>query len=110
LSCRRKIFCCRILTGHRKNCGNCDICKSPPAFFWRYHNSSKVLSAIIRLQSRNHTRNRFSLEAPKLYIFEKRISKSENIWDSCRYIQYDYYIIQLINRYCEIKLSISKTK
>jgi hypothetical protein len=26
-------------------------CKSPPAFFWRYHNSSKVLSAIIRLQS-----------------------------------------------------------
>src|SRR6187431_1464053 len=107
LSCRRKILLSYFGELVSENCGNCDICKNPPAFFDGTIIAQKGLSAIIRLQE--------SESLPVIVDF-LRGSKNANIYDKAyqnlktysigadiTWYDWNQYIIQLINLgYCEI--------
>jgi ATP-dependent DNA helicase RecQ len=107
LSCRRKILLSYFGELVTENCGNCDICKNPPAFFDGTIIAQKALSAIIRLQES---------EAMPVIIDFLRGSKNASIYEKgyqnlktyavgadISWFDWNQYIIQLINLgYCEI--------
>ena len=107
LSCRRKILLSYFGELVTENCGNCDICKNPPAFFDGTIIAQKALSAIIRLQES---------EALPVIVDFLRGSKNASIFDKgyqnlktygvgsdISWQDWNQYIIQLINLgYCEI--------
>jgi ATP-dependent DNA helicase RecQ len=107
LSCRRKILLSYFGELVTENCGNCDICKNPPAFFDGTIIAQKALSAIIRLQES---------EALPVIIDFLRGSKNASIYDKgyqnlktygvgadISWYDWNQYLIQLINLgYCEI--------
>ncbi|MBP6758076.1 MAG: DNA helicase RecQ [Flavobacterium sp.] len=107
LSCRRKILLSYFGELVTENCGNCDICKNPPAFFDGTIIAQKALSAIIRLQES---------EALPVIVDFLRGSKNASIFDKgyqnlktyavgadISWYDWNQYIIQLINLgYCEI--------
>lgn len=107
LSCRRKILLSYFGELVTENCGNCDICKNPPAFFDGTIIAQKALSAIARLKES---------EALAVIVDFLRGSKNASIFDKeYQYLKtygigidiswYDWnqYIIQLINLgFCEI--------
>jgi len=107
LSCRRKILLSYFGELVTDNCGNCDICKNPPAFFDGTIIAQKALSAIIRLQE--------SESLPVIVDF-LRGSKNASIYDKeyqnlktygvgadISWYDWNQYIIQLINLgFCEI--------
>jgi len=107
LSCRRKILLSYFGELVTENCGNCDICKNPPAFFDGTVIAQKALSAIIRLQES---------EALPVIVDFLRGSKNASIYDKgyqnlktysvgqdISWYDWNQYIIQLINLgYCEI--------
>ncbi len=105
--CRRKILLSYFGELVTENCGNCDICKNPPAFFDGTIIAQKALSAIIRLQES---------EALPVIVDFLRGSKNASIFDKgyqnlktygvgsdISWQDWNQYIIQLINLgYCEI--------
>lgn len=107
LSCRRKILLSYFGELVSENCGNCDICKNPPAFFDGTIITQKALSAIVRLKE--------SESLPVIVDF-LRGSKNANIYDKAyqnlktygigadiSWYDWNQYLIQLINLgYCEI--------
>jgi ATP-dependent DNA helicase RecQ len=107
LSCRRKILLSYFGELVSENCGNCDICKNPPAFFDGTIIAQKALSAIIRLQES---------EALPVIVDFLRGSKNASIYDKAyqnlktygvgadiSWYDWNQYLIQLINLgYCEI--------
>ena len=107
LSCRRKILLSYFGELVTENCGNCDICKNPPAFFDGTIIAQKALSAIIRLQES---------EALPVIVDFLRGSKNASIFDKgyqnlktygvgsdISWQDWNQYIIKLINLgYCEI--------
>ncbi|TRX30850.1 DNA helicase RecQ [Flavobacterium sp. ZT3R18] len=107
LSCRRKILLSYFGELVTENCGNCDICKNPPAFFDGTIIAQKALSAVMRLQE---------LEALPVIVDFLRGSKNTSIYDKgyqnlktysvgadISWHDWNQYIIQLINLgYCEI--------
>lgn len=107
LSCRRKILLSYFGELVTENCGNCDICKNPPAFFDGTIIAQKALSAIIRLQES---------EALPVIVDFLRGSKNASIFDKgyqnlktygvgadISWQDWNQYLIQLINLgYCEI--------
>ncbi len=107
LSCRRKILLSYFGELVTENCGNCDICKNPPAFFDGTVIAQKALSAITRLQE--------SEPLPVIVDF-LRGSKNASIYDKgyqnlktygvgtdLSWYDWNQYMIQLINLgYCEI--------
>jgi ATP-dependent DNA helicase RecQ len=107
LSCRRKILLSYFGELVTENCGNCDICKNPPAFFDGTIIAQKALSAIIRLQES---------EALPVIVDFLRGSKNASIFDKgyqnlktyavgadISWYDWNQYLIQLINLgYCEI--------
>ena len=107
LSCRRKILLSYFGELVTENCGNCDICKNPPAFFDGTTIAQKALSAVIRLQE---------AEALPVIVDFLRGSKNASIYDKgyqnlktyaigaeISWYDWNQYIIQLINLgYCEI--------
>ena len=107
LSCRRKILLSYFGELVTENCGNCDICKNPPAFFDGTIIAQKALSAIIRLQES---------EALPVIVDFLRGSKNASIYDKgyqnlktyavgadISWQHWNQYLIQLINLgYCEI--------
>jgi ATP-dependent DNA helicase RecQ len=107
LSCRRKILLSYFGELIIENCGNCDICKDPPAFFDGTLIAQKALSAITRLQE--------SEPLPVIVDF-LRGSKNASIYDkgyqnlktygvgaAISWHDWNQYLIQLINLgYCEI--------
>ncbi len=107
LSCRRKILLSYFGELVTENCGNCDICKNPPAFFDGTIIAQKALSAIIRLQES---------EALPVIVDFLRGSKNASIYDKgyqnlktyavgadIAWYDWNQYLIQLINLgYCEI--------
>jgi ATP-dependent DNA helicase RecQ len=107
LSCRRKILLSyfgELVTG---NCGNCDICKNPPAFFDGTIIAQKALSAIIRLKESEPLAVivDFLRGSKNAYIYEKEYQnlKTYGIAADLSWYDCNQYIIQLINQgYCEI--------
>lgn len=107
LSCRRKILLSYFGELVTENCGNCDICKNPPAFFDGTIIAQKALSAIARLKES---------EALAVVVDFLRGSKNASIYDKeyqhlktygigvdISWYDWNQYIIQLINLgYCEI--------
>jgi ATP-dependent DNA helicase RecQ len=107
LSCRRKILLSYFGELVTENCGNCDICKNPPAFFDGTIIAQKALSAVMRLQES---------EALPVIVDFLRGSKNASIYDKgyqnlktynvgadISWHDWNQYIIQLINLgYCEI--------
>lgn len=107
LSCRRKILLSYFGELVTENCGNCDICKNPPAFFDGTIIAQKALSAIIRLKES---------EALPVIVDFLRGSKNASIYDKgyqnlktygigtdISWQDWNQYLIQLINLgYCEI--------
>ncbi|WP_348824853.1 DNA helicase RecQ [Flavobacterium aestuarii] len=107
LSCRRKILLSYFGELVTENCGNCDICKNPPAFFDGTIIAQKALSAITRLQES---------EALPVIVDFLRGSKNASIYDKSyqnlktygvgadlSWYDWNQYLIQLINLgYCEI--------
>ena len=107
LSCRRKILLSYFGELVSDNCGNCDICKNPPAFIDGTIIAQKAFSAITRLQES---------EALPVIVDFLRGSKSASIYDKgyqnlktygvgadISWYDWNQYIIQLINLgYCEI--------
>lgn len=107
LSCRRKILLSYFGELVNENCGNCDICKNPPAFFDGTIIAQKALSAISRLKES---------EALAVVVDFLRGSKNASIYDKeyqhlktygigidISWYDWNQYIIQLINLgYCEI--------
>ncbi|WP_281635192.1 DNA helicase RecQ [Flavobacterium marginilacus] len=107
LSCRRKILLSYFGELVTENCGNCDICKNPPAFFDGTIIAQKALSAVARLQES---------EALPVIVDFLRGSKNASIYDKgyqnlktygvgadLSWYDWNQYLIQLINLgYCEI--------
>jgi ATP-dependent DNA helicase RecQ len=101
LSCRRKILLSYFGELVTENCGNCDICKNPPAFFDGTIIAQKALSAVMRLQE---------LEALPVIVDFLRGSKNASIYEKgyqnlktysvgadISWHDWNQYIIQLIN-------------
>lgn len=107
LSCRRKILLSYFGELVTENCGNCDICKNPPAFIDGTIIAQKALSGIIRLKES---------EALPVIVDFLRGSKNASIYDKgyqnlktygvgtdISWYDWNQYLIQLINLgYCEI--------
>lgn len=107
LSCRRKILLSYFGELVTENCGNCDICKNPPAFFDGTVIAQKALSAIIRLQESEPLPIivDFLRGSKNAYIFEKEYQnlKTYAVGADISWYDWNQYIIQLINQgYCEI--------
>ncbi|HEY4619003.1 MAG TPA: DNA helicase RecQ [Flavobacterium sp.] len=107
LSCRRKILLSYFGELVTENCGNCDICKNPPAFFDGTVIAQKALSAIIRLQELEPLPVivDFLRGSKNAYIYEKEYQnlKTYAVGADISWYDWNQYIIQLINQgYCEI--------
>ena len=107
LSCRRKILLSYFGELITDNCGNCDICKNPPAFFDGTILAQKALSAISRLQQLEPLPVivDFLRGSKNAYIFEKEYQnlKTYGIGQDVTWYDWNQYLIQLINLgYCEI--------
>ncbi|EIA07697.1 DNA helicase RecQ [Flavobacterium frigoris] len=107
LSCRRKILLSYFGELVTENCGNCDICKNPPAFFDGTIIAQKALSAIMRLKELEPLPVivDFLRGSKNAYIFEKEYQnlKTYAVGADISWYDWNQYIIQLINQgYCEI--------
>ncbi|MGA9637392.1 DNA helicase RecQ, partial [Flavobacterium sp.] len=107
LSCRRKILLSYFGEIVTENCGNCDICKNPPAFFDGTILAQKALSAIIRLKELEALPVivDFLRGSKNAYIFEKEYQnlKTYAVGSDVSWYDWNQYLIQLINQgYCEI--------
>jgi ATP-dependent DNA helicase RecQ len=107
LSCRRKILLSYFGELVTENCGNCDICKNPPAFFDGTIIAQKALSAIIRLKESESLAVivDFLRGSKNAYIFEKEYQnlKTYGVGSDISWYDWNQYLIQLINLgYCEI--------
>ena len=107
LNCRRKILLSYFGELVIENCGNCDICKNPPAFFDGTIIAQKALSAIFRLQETEPLPViiDFLRGSKNAYIFEKEYQnlKTYGIGIDLSWFDWNQYLIQLINLgYCEI--------
>ncbi len=106
-SCRRKILLSYFGELVPENCGNCDICKNPPAFFDGTIIAQKALSAIIRLKESEPLAVivDFLRGSKNAYIFEKEYQnlKTYGVGLDISWYDWNQYLIQLINLgYCEI--------
>ncbi|MGL3000443.1 DNA helicase RecQ [Flavobacterium sp. RSSB_23] len=107
LSCRRKILLSYFGELVTENCGNCDICKNPPAFFDGTIIAQKALSAIARLKESEPLAVivdflRGSKNA-SIYDKEYQYLKTYGIGIDISWYDWNQYIIQLINLgFCEI--------
>ena len=107
LSCRRKILLSYFGELVTENCGNCDICKNPPAFFDGTIIAQKALSAVIRLQENEPLPViiDFLRGSKNAYIFEKEYQnlKTYGVGQDISWYDWNQYLIQLINLgFCEI--------
>jgi ATP-dependent DNA helicase RecQ len=107
LSCRRKILLSYFGEIVTENCGNCDICKNPPAFFDGTIIAQKALSAIIRLKESEALPViiDFLRGSKNAYIYEKEYQnlKTYGVGIETSWYDWNQYLIQLINLgYCEI--------
>ncbi|MGL5113116.1 MAG: RecQ family ATP-dependent DNA helicase, partial [Flavobacterium sp.] len=107
LSCRRKILLSYFGELVTENCGNCDICKNPPAFFDGTIIAQKALSAVSRLKETEALPVivDFLRGSKNASIYEKEYQhlKTYGIGADISWYDWNQYLIQLINLgYCEI--------
>ncbi|MCG9792868.1 DNA helicase RecQ [Flavobacterium algicola] len=107
VSCRRKILLSYFGEIVTENCGNCDVCKNPPAFFDGTILAQKALSAIIRLKESEALPVivDFLRGSRNAYILEKGYEnlKTYGVGTDVSWYDWNQYVIQLINQgYCEI--------
>lgn len=107
LSCRRKILLSYFGELISEDCGNCDVCKNPPAFFDGTVIAQKALSAIVRL-NQNESLGvivDFLRGSKNAHIFDHGYQnlKTYGIGTEISWQDWNQYLIQLINLgYCEI--------
>ena len=101
LSCRRKILLSYFGELVNENCGNCDICKNPPAFFDGTVIAQKALSAVSRLKEIEPIGViiDFLRGSKNAGIFDKGYQnlKTYNIGNDISWYDWNQYLIQLIN-------------
>ncbi|WP_264618223.1 DNA helicase RecQ [Flavobacterium sp. 7A] len=107
VSCRRKILLSYFGEIVTENCGNCDVCKNPPAFFDGTILAQKALSAIIRLKESEALPVivDFLRGSKNAHILENQYHnlKTYGVGTDVSWYDWNQYIIQLINQgYCEI--------
>ena len=106
-SCRRKILLSYFGEFVSENCGNCDICKNPPAVFDGTSIAQKALSAITRLQENESIGViiDFLRGSKNASIIENGYQKLKTygVGEGISWFDWNQYLIQLINLgYCEI--------
>lgn len=107
LSCRRKILLSYFGEFVEEDCGNCDVCKNPPAFFNGTVLAQKILSGIYRLKEKEPvgTLVDFLRGSQNAAIYDKGYQhlKTYGIAADIAWRDLQQYVIQLINLgYCEI--------
>ncbi|AWG22569.1 DNA helicase RecQ [Flavobacterium faecale] len=107
VSCRRKILLSYFGEIVTENCGNCDVCKNPPAFFDGTVLAQKALSAIIRLKETEPLPVivDFLRGSKNAHILENNYQnlKTYGVGTDVSWYDWNQYLIQLINQgYCEI--------
>jgi ATP-dependent DNA helicase RecQ len=107
LSCRRKILLSYFGEFIEKDCGNCDVCKNPPAFFDGTVLAQKILSGVFRLKEKEPigTLVDFLRGSQNTVIYDKGYQnlKTYGIAKDLSWRDLQQYIVQLINLgYCEI--------
>lgn len=107
LSCRRKILLSYFGEFVEKDCGNCDVCKNPPAFFDGTILAQKILSGVFRLKESEPvgTLVDFLRGSQNAAIYDKGYQnlKTYGIIKDIAWRDLQQYIIQMINLgYCEI--------
>ncbi|WP_165749185.1 DNA helicase RecQ [Cellulophaga sp. Z1A5H] len=106
-TCRRKILLSYFGELLAENCGNCDVCKSPPQVFDGTVIAQKILSTIARVKETEATGVIIDVlrGAKNAAIIEKGLEtiKTYGIGHDISWKDWQHYIIQLINQgYAEI--------
>lgn len=100
-SCRRKILLSYFGEPLATDCGNCDVCRNPPAFFDGSIIAQKALSTIYRLQNSEPASVVIDVlrGAQNALIFEKGYQqlKTFGIASDIAWRDWQQYLIQLIN-------------
>lgn len=101
LSCRRKILLSYFGEPLAEDCGNCDVCRNPPAFFDGSIIAQKALSTIYRLQNSEPASVVIDVlrGAQNALIIEKGYQqiKTFGISSDIAWRDWQQYLIQLIN-------------
>lgn len=106
-TCRRKILLSYFGELLAENCGNCDVCKSPPQVFDGTIIAQKILSTIARVKETEAIGVLIDVlrGAKNATILEKGLDavKTYGIGQDTSWKDWQHYIIQLINQgYAEI--------
>lgn len=106
-TCRRKILLSYFGELLAKNCGNCDVCKSPPQVFDGTIIAQKILSTIARVKETEAIGVLIDVlrGAKNATILEKGLDKIKTygIGQDISWKDWQHYIIQLMNQgYAEI--------
>lgn len=106
-TCRRKILLSYFGELLSENCGNCDVCKSPPQVFNGTIIAQKALSVITRLNEKEAIGTVIDVlrGAHNATVLDKGYDKlkSHGVGNDISWRDWQQYIIQLINQgYCEI--------
>lgn len=105
--CRRKILLSYFGELITENCGNCDVCKNPPAIFDGTIIAQKALSTIARLKESEAIGMVIDVlrGAQNAQVLEKNYNqiKTHGIGKDITWKDWQHYLIQLINQgLCEI--------
>lgn len=102
LSCRRKALLTYFGEPMASNCGNCDICKTPPAYFDGTLLTQKICSAVARLKEQEATNTVIDVlrGAQNQQVLEKGYQrvKTYGIAKDVAWKDLQQYIIQLLNQ------------
>ncbi|QWX85289.1 DNA helicase RecQ [Cellulophaga sp. HaHaR_3_176] len=106
-TCRRKILLSYFGELLAENCGNCDVCKSPPTVFDGTIIAQKILSTIARVKENEATGAIIDVlrGAKNATVLDKGLEKIKTygIGQDTSWKDWQHYIIQLINQgYAEI--------
>tara|TARA_R110002050_G_scaffold129000_1_gene250433 strand:+ start:29782 stop:31905 length:2124 start_codon:yes stop_codon:yes gene_type:complete len=101
-SCRRKILLSYFGEMLSENCGNCDICKSPPQFIDGTVITQKVLSTIYRVEGKEAIGALIDIlrGARNSHVLEKGLDqvKTYGIGRDISWAHWQQYIIQILNQ------------
>ncbi|MFT4753879.1 MAG: ATP-dependent DNA helicase RecQ [Salibacteraceae bacterium] len=101
-SCRRKILLSYFGESRSENCGNCDVCKSPPQFVDGTVLAQKVLSTMARVHQKEAIGTLIDVlrGSNNSHIIEKGLNqvKTFGIGKEVSWAHWQQYIIQMMNQ------------